>query len=307
MIKRTELVNDTMMPSYDWSSKRLGEFCQCIWRKHIEGAWKLGKALLIARQKLEAGEFKESGFEKGNWEKWCKKYVVGPSTGTIWRYMRIASHLSFDIVGGLSFTEAYEMAGCPIRRKKKQPKAIAEDGTTSKDDSSDVPVQGNASPKNSISPLSSAQPTVKNTCPSLANNDKHTHDRPEDNLSEIKVDELDELRDALRYGIIDGSVRFCEANEMLLSSSKKNRLTVLREHKNSDILAALDTIINQATKLRRYVHDEVPVKNVSGSKTAASTVLPLIPLPLPKHNAISEHREYQKAKPTKFNSWVPMS
>jgi hypothetical protein len=99
------------MPNNDWSLNQLAEFCVTSIRRSGEDAWKIGKALSIARSRHK---------ENGDWLRWLREEVDGLGQSTAYRYIEVFNKLTLDQVRSLSVNEIYELIR--IEKEASKPK-----------------------------------------------------------------------------------------------------------------------------------------------------------------------------------------
>jgi hypothetical protein len=89
------------IPTTAWSPEKLGEYCLLANQRMADEAWRIGRALIIAKSKLKHGE----------WLAWLKRYCPTLSAATRSRYRRLAEQFGEADLQGVGLVEAYRRAG----------------------------------------------------------------------------------------------------------------------------------------------------------------------------------------------------
>lgn len=104
-------------PHKSWSLKRLGEYTSQRRKMIAAEAWRIGKALIIAKKKCQD---KKSSM---TWTAWKRAYLW--SDPTVSRYIRLCE--SYDHPGkleGKSLVDALEAAWIPTKARSAKPKVL---------------------------------------------------------------------------------------------------------------------------------------------------------------------------------------
>src|SRR5262245_11834226 len=96
-----EELNTTPAPQEAWSPEQLGEYCLRLNQRMADYAWRIGRALMIAKGKLNHGE----------WLPWLRRYCPSLSAATRSRYTRLAERFTEEELHGVGLVEAYRRAG----------------------------------------------------------------------------------------------------------------------------------------------------------------------------------------------------